>query len=104
MNPIITKNISQIEPLCKKYNVKELYAFGSVTDETKFNDKSDVDLLVSFDKNKIAEEEFADNFFDLADELEKVLGRRVDLLTLNSLQNKVFINSVNRSKTKVYAA
>jgi len=53
MNPIITKNISQIESLCKKYKVKELYAFGSVTDEKKFNDKSDVDLLVNFDKNKI---------------------------------------------------
>ena len=101
---IINQNIEAINELCRKHKVKELYAFGSVTDENKFNEKSDVDLLVDFDKSQIELKEFADNFFDFAEELETVLGRRVDLITLNSLRNKYFIRSVNRSKTKVYAA
>jgi hypothetical protein len=103
MNPVITNNLSKIQEVCKKYKVKELYAFGSVT-ENDFNEKSDVDLLVEFDKSKIPLEDFADNFFDLADNLENIFNRRVDLLTLNSLKNPYFIQEVNKSKQIIYAA
>jgi hypothetical protein len=103
MNPVITNNLSKIQEVCKKYKVKELYAFGSVTGND-FNEKSDVDLLVEFDKSKIPLEDFADNFFDLADNLENIFNRRVDLLTLNSLKNPYFIQEVNKSKQIIYAA
>ena len=69
MNAIITKNISQIETLFKKHKVEERYVSGLVTDEKKIITNSDVNLLVNFDKSKISEKGFADNFFDLADEL-----------------------------------
>jgi uncharacterized protein len=104
MNAIITNNLDKIQSLCEKYKVKELYAFGSVTDDKKFTAKSDVDLLVEFDKKNIPEEDFADYFFDLADSFEKLFKRKVDLMTANSLQNKYFIASVNESKTRVYVA
>ena len=103
MNPIITNNLSKIQETCKKYKVKELYAFGSVT-RNDFRKKSDVDLLVEFDKSQIPIDDFADNFFDFAENLEKVFNRRVDLLTLNSLRNKYFIQEVNETKQIVYAA
>ena len=101
---IINQNIEAIKNLCVKYKVKELYAFGSVTDEKKFNEKSDVDLLVDFDKTKIPEQDFADYFFDLADGLEKIFQRRVDLMTMKSLKNKFFIQSVNINKQQIYHA
>jgi len=99
MNPIITKNISQIESLCKKYKVKELYAFGSVT-RKDFKKNSDVDLLVNFKKLPLLD--YADNYFDLIYSLEDVFKRRVDLLTIKSLKNPYFIEEVNETKVKVY--
>jgi uncharacterized protein len=99
MNPIITKNISQIETLCKKYKVKELYAFGSVT-RKDFKKSSDVDLLVDFKKVPLLD--YADNYFDLIYSLEEVFKRKVDLLTIRSLKNPYFIERVNETKVKVY--
>lgn len=99
---LIQQYQNEIASLCRKYKVKELYAFGSVLDEKKFTDESDIDLLVDFENVPLLE--YADNYFDLADELERVLERHVDLLTLKSLKNKYFIESVNSTKKIVYAA
>lgn len=99
---LIQQHQNKIANLCRKYRVKELYAFGSVLDEKQFNSKSDIDLLVDFENVPLLE--YADNFFDLADELEKVFERHVDLLTLKSLKNKYFIANVNSTKKIVYAA
>lgn len=99
---LIKQNINAINDLCRKHKVKELYAFGSVVDEKKFTEKSDVDLLVEFGNVDLLD--YADNFFDFADELEGVFKRKVDLLTIRSLRNRFFIESVNRTKKKIYEA
>ncbi len=99
---LIQQYQTELSDLCRKHKVKELYAFGSVVDEKRFNDKSDVDLLVNFENVPLLE--YADNFFDLADGLEHILKRKVDLLTMKSLRNKYFIESVNRTKKMVYVS
>ena len=67
----IQQHINSVHDLCKKHKVKELYAFGSVLDQTKFNDESDVDLIVKFNDDVLVED-YADLYFDLADELELI--------------------------------
>ncbi len=99
---LIQQYQTELSDLCRKHKVKELYAFGSVVDEKRFNDKSDVDLLVNFENVPLLE--YADNFFDLADGLEHILKRKVDLLTMKSLRNKYFIESVNKTKKMVYVS
>jgi predicted nucleotidyltransferase len=101
MNTIITDNIDKIESLCRKYKVKELYVFGSVTGK-KFSKKSDVDLLVNFKSIPVLD--YADNYFSLLDALQKILKRNIDLLTLKSLRNPYFIEEVNETKKKIYEA
>ncbi|MGK7389518.1 MAG: nucleotidyltransferase family protein, partial [Candidatus Cyclobacteriaceae bacterium M2_1C_046] len=39
----------QLKQLCKKYNVKELYLFGSATTDD-FSADSDLDFIVKFDR------------------------------------------------------
>ena len=56
--------------LCKKHKVKKLFAFGSVL-TNRFNDKSDIDLVVDFENVPL--EEYADNYFDLKDSLSSIL-------------------------------
>ncbi len=96
---VIDKNIDKIKELCKKYNVRELYVFGStLTDE--FNESSDIDLLISFDPMDYSD--YADNYFILADRFEELFQRPVDLITDKSLSNPYFIDTINRTKSLIY--
>ena len=91
----------QIDALCRKYRVKSLYAFGSVLSD-RFGPESDVDFLVELGNQ--SEFEYAENYFQLADELENLLQRPVDLLTIQSLRNPYFIQQLEDSKQMLYAA
>ena len=99
MNRIIQDNINQINALCSSYGVNSLYAFGSVCTE-KFNEKSDIDLLISF--RPMDHADYADNYFELANKFEELFHRPVDLVTEKSLSNPYFIESVNLTKTQLY--
>jgi uncharacterized protein len=98
---IIQQNIDSIKNLCQKHRVKELYAFGSVT-RNDFSKKSDVDLLVEFKRMPVLD--YAVNYFDLVFSLQKLLKRKVDLLTQKSLRNPVLISVLNAAKKKIYEA
>jgi len=99
MNRLISENKENIKLLCITYNVKTLYAFGSVCTE-KFNDKSDIDLLISFLPMDYGD--YADNYFELANKFENLFKRPVDLVTDKSLSNPYFIESINESKMLIY--
>jgi uncharacterized protein len=94
------QQLAAIRLLCPQYYVKNLHAFGSVIGEG-FNERSDVDLLVSFAGVPILD--FADNYFDLKEALEKIISRKVDLVVEKSLTNPVLIRSINNSKQPIYA-
>ncbi|OFX49915.1 MAG: nucleotidyltransferase [Bacteroidetes bacterium GWA2_30_7] len=99
MNRIISENMDKIKALCILYNVKSLFAFGSICTDN-FTDKSDIDLLISFKKMKYID--YADKYFDLADKFEELFNRPVDLVTDKSLSNPYFIKSINQTKTLLY--
>jgi predicted nucleotidyltransferase len=99
MNRLISENIENIKILCMTHNVKSLFAFGSVCSD-KFNDNSDVDLLITFEPMDYGD--YADTYFDLANKFENLFHRPVDLVTDKSLSNPYFIESVNQSKTLIY--
>ena len=97
--PIITNNINEIKTLCEEHQVKELYVFGSAATD-KFNDESDVDLLVEFNDMDILG--YADNYFDLMEKLTTVFKRETDLVTVKSIKNPVFKRIVNRTKVPLF--
>lgn len=78
-----------------------MYAFGSVCTD-RFNDNSDIDLLISFDDLSI--EQYTDNYFDLHYKLQDLFSRKIDLLTDNSLSNPYFIKGIEQTKQLIYAA
>ena len=49
---LIENNIQKIIDLCKKHKVHKLFVFGSIL-TNRFNDKSDIDLVVDFDKAEV---------------------------------------------------
>ncbi len=96
---LIEKNIKAINALCKKHKVQRMFVFGSILTNW-FNDESDVDLLVDFDKSEVAD--YFSNFFDLKCALQNLFGRNVDLVEGQTIKNSYLKQSINASKTLVY--
>ena len=67
--------------LQKKYPIKTIGVFGSVA-RGDFNENSDVDILVEFEKPVGIE------FIDLANELESILQQKVDLISRAGIKPK----------------
>jgi predicted nucleotidyltransferase len=97
---LLESNLEPIRQIAVRHYVSKLYAFGSAC-SNHFSPDSDIDLLLSFDRKSIKIEDYADNYFDLAEELEKLLGRPVELVEEVTLQNPYFIHSVNRTKIPI---
>lgn len=100
---LIEQHRIQISSLCNKYKVSELYAFGSVLDENRFNEHSDVDLIVKFN-SEVDVVDYADLFFGLIEDLECLFKRKVDLYTLNPIENRFLRENIESTKQIVYAA
>ena len=101
MNHLIKNKIEELREICKTYDVKNMYVFGSAC-TNRFTETSDIDILVSFKELSI--EKYTDNFFELYHKLEELFGRKVDLLTEKSLSNPYLIESIEESKQLLYAA
>jgi predicted nucleotidyltransferase len=79
-----------------KYGVRKIGLFGSYANGTPDNE-SDVDLLVEFDRAPGL------SFMEFADELERLLGRRVGLLTPSGLEGiRVATVAANISRSVEY--
>ena len=72
---------ARLKVFCQKWKVARLDVFGSVLRDD-FRADSDVDFLVSFADDST----LGLDFVHMADELEGIVGRKVDLLTRNSVE------------------
>lgn len=73
--------------LFKDYPIKSMAIFGSYSRREQ-NDTSDLDILVEFsDKIGI-------RFIDLAEDLEKIVGVKVDLVSRKGVKEK-YLKSIN---------
>ncbi|WP_133997484.1 nucleotidyltransferase family protein [Dinghuibacter silviterrae] len=71
----IQEKLRRAKPeLSKKYHVNSIGLFGSIV-RTDFRPESDIDIVVDFSQPIGIE------FVDLADELEQLLDRKVDLVS-----------------------
>ena len=64
-----------------RFGIKRCGVFGSFARDTAIHDRSDVDILVSFEPDQ----KTFDNFIQLSFFLEDIFGRAVDLITIESL-------------------
>ncbi|HEY2727634.1 MAG TPA: nucleotidyltransferase domain-containing protein [Parafilimonas sp.] len=102
MNSIIKNKLSDIIKTCEQMQVKSLYLFGSGV-RNDFNNNSDFDFLFSFknDKDGNLLPPYFD-YFDLMFELEKITGRKVDLVAEQEVRNKYFLKRISAEKIKIY--
>ena len=92
----------QVRQLCDRYGVQTLYLFGSAVAVQDDGDARDLDFLVEFKPEAI--ERYADSYFGLLEELERLFGKPVDLVVESAIRNQSFLESVRRTRTPLYAA
>ncbi len=81
-NDILLK-LKELKPkLRREYAVKEIGLFGSFSDNSNTED-SDIDILIELDRP------IGWKFFTLELYLETVFGRKIDLVTKNSLKYQI---------------
>jgi len=75
--------------------------FGSAARGDFDPGNSDLDFFYEFDDNPNG---LADRFFGLMEDLERLLGQKVDLVSSRDVRNPYYLQVVNRDRVTLYAA
>lgn len=101
MNALIEQNSTELAELCRRYRVERLYLFGSAAAGRFRPLSSDLDFIVEMaDREPTAA--YADRYLAFAEELERLFGRPVDLITEQSIRNPYFRREVEATRQLVY--
>ena len=96
METIIEQQLPAIRQLMRQYEVEQAYLFGSAAKGT-MHEGSDVDFIIRFPKN-MHYTTYANNYFALADALEQLLQKKVELVAEETLKNPYLLQSINSHK------
>lgn len=102
MNLAVAVHQPEIVELCREFHVQRLELFGSAIKAGFHLERSDFDFLVEF--APLPMEAYASAFFGFRAKLEELLGRPVDLVVASSSRAPDAQQSVEESKTLLYAA
>jgi predicted nucleotidyltransferase len=102
MIPDFAGHQEELERLCRRYHVQRLDLFGSAAAGTYRPGKSDLDFLVEFEP--LPPGAYADTYFGLLEALVELFKHRVDLVVASAIRNPYFRESVERTRSLLYAA
>ena len=102
MHPLIQQRLGGLRALCLKHRVHRLALFGSAGADYFDPATSDVDLLVEFQPMSPAEH--ANHYFELREDLERMLGMSVDLVEPGPIRNPYFRRSLDETRKVIYEA
>lgn len=97
--------IRRITPVVQAYGIRSVYLFGSYA-RNEATEQSDIDLLVDTSGTALR------SLFSLGQlycDLEKALGKKIDLITMSALEqedrfssDELFRRNVERERVKLY--
>lgn len=90
-----------IADLCRRLGAERLEVFGSATRDDFDEKRSDIDLIVHFHDERA--EGLFDRYWALTEELARLLGRPVELLTERMIRNPYFRAAVDKQRQTIYA-
>ena len=102
MTPVVRERAAELERLCRQYSVARLELFGSAAADQTFSDPRDLDFMVEFQPLPFGS--YANAYFGLLEDLEQLFERPVDLVVSRTIKNPYFMESIERTRTLVYAA
>ncbi len=102
MIKLIEESQRALRDLCLKHRVRRLELFGSAAGQGFDPESSDIDFLVEF--HQLRDNEYADAYFGLLEDLKALFRREVDLVVESAVKNPYLRQSMDRSRKLLYAA
>ena len=98
----VAERAADIERLCGRHHVSRLALFGSAATGRHRSGTSDFDFVVEFPP--LPPGVYADSYFGLLEDLERLLGGPVELVVGSAIRNPFFRRSVEQTSTLLYEA
>lgn len=98
----VAERTADIQRLCGRHQVQKLALFGSAATGGHRPDTSDFDFVVEF--GALPPGAYADNYFGLLEDLERLLGGPVELVVGSAIKNPYFRQSVEQTSALLYEA
>jgi predicted nucleotidyltransferase len=100
-NPAVRPKIPAIIEACRRHGVVRAALVGSSTQPDPSVTPADVDILVTLDRTP---EGYADRYFGLLTELERIMGMPVDIIEAGAVRNPYLREEFERTKVVLYEA
>lgn len=101
MSGAIVLDREAIARACKRHGVARLRIFGSATSDRFDPKRSDIDFFVDFLSDV---QDLLGSYLALKNELENIVGRKVDLVMSDAIENPYFAAEAFHTAQDVYAA
>lgn len=100
--PALAIEVSEerLQDFCRRYGVEEICLFGSAL-RPDFRPDSDIDLMLKF---KPGHGFTFENTPDIQDELQRIFGRKVDVIEKGKIRNPIRRQEIMNSYRVLYAA
>ena len=102
MIPAVEEKADDLKRLCIRYGVERLDLFGSASTDRYDSVVNDLDFLVEFKPEALSF--YADAYFGLLESLEQLFEKPVDLVVGSAIKNPYFLQSVEKTRTPIYAS
>ena len=97
---IIEQKRDEIASVCRKHRISVLWVFGSAATGAWNPETSDIDFLVDLGAY---DDDVAARYLALADDLEELTGKSVDLISLGGLRRKPRLREeLERTRMTIY--
>lgn len=100
LHPSVQSKRAEIAALCREFGVRRLDVFGSAVTGAFDIERSDVDVLVEVEPDRLT----LANYFALRQGLQQILGREVDVLDIGALRNPYIRSEIMATRELLYAA
>lgn len=98
----ISDRATELEAICLERGVLRLELFGSAATGRGYSPDSDLDFLVEF--QDLPSGGYANAYFGLAEDLELLFERPVDLIVDSAITNPYFRQTVDSTRQLLYAS
>lgn len=100
---VVSTHLDEVRAACEEHYVKSLVLFGSGARSDFDEARSDLDFLVEFLPNE-PHRRFGGEYFALKEDLEKLVGTRVDLIEPAAIENPYLKRSIYEATMPIYVA
>ncbi len=97
----VKRRRAELEALCRRLGVRRLEIFGSAATGGHQSHSEDLDFLVEFVSP--TSPGYADRYFELLESLQTLFNQPVDLVVSSAITNPYFRESVEKTRTVLYA-